>query len=675
MRTVSCPGCREPLTINPSAGPVIECEHCGKKIRLTPAKPAPEMSSISSKPAASSKPAPTKSSENAKPKTSAAFSANPPAKSANSIRVVEDDEEDEDDDAPRRKKKKKKKSTSPWYWVGIGVAGLFVIVAVGALVMKLTSRSSLGPADAAQIAKLPDRPPAKEPLTLDPALKELAEKNEADEAAAEKGQGKKKGPQAGPQAVKPRYSSADFQPLPNNPITIVGENIGFDVPDFDPAAHEKKMAAWREFTRRTLLDDYEKVGRRDPKWDDDVRAALKGAVEMFSEFYNSKSNYHTMRGSLQRAVDAGCDDPLVKYLYARSLRAKGADNATVAPVYIEAGRAFEKSKYSAYRRAVGMRLAAENLPLENSSPENIQKAFEMFQRALLVAAKVRQDGLSDEVKIRDFWREQVGAAVSAYWSSGKDIPTVLKWVDGISRQIPELRPALLESKSQLWRMYGWQARGSGTADTVTEEGWRLFGERLLESKKCLEQAYKLDPMDGNVCASMIVVCKALGKGDHEETRLWFDRAMKANPGNYDACSNLLDYLEPKWHGSREVLVGFGRSCLRSNNWPSKIPLLIAEAHLRAIGSAPLSEWARYTHTDQVRDDINSAYEEYLKREPEDDIERAKYAAFCYQTGQLRKCSEQFQRVGDGLFGNNLFTLEALERMRERSYRAFPPKSK
>ena len=43
---------------------------------------------------------------------------------------------------------------------------------------------------------------------------------------------------------------------------------------------------------------------------------------------------------------------------------------------------------------------------------------------------------------------------------------------------------------------------------------------------------------------------------------WFRRAMKADPGNYSACSSKLYYLEPKWHGSEEEMLAFGASAWR-----------------------------------------------------------------------------------------------------------------
>ncbi len=39
-----------------------------------------------------------------------------------------------------------------------------------------------------------------------------------------------------------------------------------------------------------------------------------------------------------------------------------------------------------------------------------------------------------------------------------------------------------------WTGYAWRARGTGWASSVTEEGWRLMGERLAEAERILNEA-------------------------------------------------------------------------------------------------------------------------------------------------------------------------------------------
>src|SRR6266496_1076957 len=73
-----------------------------------------------------------------------------------------------------------------------------------------------------------------------------------------------------------------------------------------------------KWNQATLLDAYEQFGRKNAKWDAKAREAL-------SEFANVRSGKALepeLRAELvgdyaKEAVDRGCDDPLVRYLYCR----------------------------------------------------------------------------------------------------------------------------------------------------------------------------------------------------------------------------------------------------------------------------------------------------------------------------------------------------------------------
>lgn len=98
-------------------------------------------------------------------------------------------------------------------------------------------------------------------------------------------------------------------------------------------------------------------------------------------------------------------------------------------------------------------------------------------------------------------------------------PTTQDWEDHLNRlkrwvsENPEsitARIALAES----YLGYAWDARGDGTADTVSENGWQLFGQRAEEARNI--SAESLDPeaqVSGVVCGHGISVPRpGLGPG-------------------------------------------------------------------------------------------------------------------------------------------------------------------
>ncbi|HEY5793087.1 MAG TPA: type II CAAX endopeptidase family protein, partial [Chthoniobacterales bacterium] len=95
--------------------------------------------------------------------------------------------------------------------------------------------------------------------------------------------------------------------------------------------------------------------------------------------------------------------------------------------------------------------------------------------------------------------------------------------------------------------YAWRARGSGWADSVTEEGWRLFGERLDQAADVASRAKELpEKCPGLVHAAQKV---ALGQGwDRAEYFDMVDPAIAAEPTFGSYYTSACYYLFPRWYG-------------------------------------------------------------------------------------------------------------------------------
>ena len=59
--------------------------------------------------------------------------------------------------------------------------------------------------------------------------------------------------------------------------------------------------------------------------------------------------------------------------------------------------------------------------------------------------------------------------------------------------------------------------------------------------------------------------------------VWFNRAMALDTNNFDACMSKMQFLYPRWNGSREDMIAFGRECVASTKWGGGVPLTLAEA--------------------------------------------------------------------------------------------------
>lgn len=93
----------------------------------------------------------------------------------------------------------------------------------------------------------------------------------------------------------------------------------------------------------------------------------------------------------------------------------------------------------------------------------------------------------------------------------------------------------------------WNARGSGWANTVTEEGWRLMAERLARAKEVLDRANTLEEK----CPGWYAVAQsvALGQGwDRDKYMSMVDEAIGKEPTYGQYYTNACYWLLPRWHG-------------------------------------------------------------------------------------------------------------------------------
>jgi tetratricopeptide (TPR) repeat protein len=101
--------------------------------------------------------------------------------------------------------------------------------------------------------------------------------------------------------------------------------------------------------------------------------------------------------------------------------------------------------------------------------------------------------------------------------------------------------------AELYLDYGSFARGTGTADTVSESQWNQLNTRSAQGKAVLLEASSLKEKDPAWYYDMQVI--ALDEGwDKEKARELFDQATAFEPDYYHFYRQYANYLLPRWYG-------------------------------------------------------------------------------------------------------------------------------
>ncbi|WP_422929354.1 hypothetical protein [Singulisphaera sp. PoT] len=415
----------------------------------------------------------------------------------------------------------------------------------------------------------------------------------------------------------------------------------------DPEAIKKRRDDMLAWNRRTLGEAYEKVGKKDPRWDEPARKAFDLAARHFSLTVDPQVTYDEIYKGARAAVDAGCDDPLLAYVYART---SVGENYPGEEELIRRAQAAAKglaaSQYPAFRRAVALRFSGEMaLAGQNPSEENREAARRDFDAAL---ALIEESVAKDEHNA--FWEANWDSTlldlIRGHRTLGAPPVEAYNIVDAGLERVAGAKYLRLLLRGKFWLTFGWEARTIAFAPDVPKGGFETMEKRLAIAKKALKEAWEVEPDSIEVPQCLMEIDKGVG-GDRETMELWFDRAIKANGDDRMICFSKLDWLDPKWHGTAEEMIAFGRACRDTKNSRTGITLLVADAHYR-LSTMLGNEKSKYLAMPEVWADISSVYDEYLKHHPTDDLARSKYATFCYESGHYRQAEVQYVILGDRL---------------------------
>ena len=336
----------------------------------------------------------------------------------------------------------------------------------------------------------------------------------------------------------------------------------------DIAKMEKHRSGWLEWNRRTTVGAYDKAGNKDPKWDKQARESLEYAARMFCAYRYPAGAYDELRKLTKAAIDAGCNDPLVVHLYNRSL---GGLKYPATAEMRKGAKALGNSRYPAFRRGAHA-LSADVAEDRPSGPADVDAVLAVLPESLV----------SDERN--EFWEDRwfraYSSLIKGYRKTGLSATAAYGRIDAELAKVPELNVLRLQVRGQFWEDYGWEARTQAFAPDVPAEGAVAFEKRLAEARKAFDEAWRLRPDDYRTALARLEIEKSIGGGDRQAMELWFDRAMKADGDGRAACWTKLDWLDPKWYGTPEEMLAFGKACRDTKNWWAGITLLDCDAHFR-----------------------------------------------------------------------------------------------
>jgi len=443
---------------------------------------------------------------------------------------------------------------------------------------------------------------------------------------------------------------------PESAIVQIGHDHYDPIPQ-DQGQLERLRRERIEYVRALYRESFDKLGKRDPRWDEPANQAVDAATRFFSGEPVPLTDVHA---PAKTAVEVGCDDPLILHLYARSSYGTSYPSLNDADErWTQAMNAMLASAYPAeIRLSACVRAGEARLNIKEAGTKRRIEARDFFTKALAQMPEVMAS--DTRFAARNDWYDHLRTIRRRLVATGLSLPQAYQRIDDMFAEKPDRRAQRLIQQGCCLIDDAWESRGGAPAVAVTQKGFEGFAKSLVKARAVMEEAWTLDPADAKSATLMIQVEIGLGQG-RQEMEKWFDRAMRADSDNELACRLKLDWLDPKWHGSLDDLVNFGRACRDTQNWSSGIPLLLTEAHYRVSRMT-----GRHYSKPAVADELMSMYEEYLRHKPDNNYVRCEFAGIANWCNRHDVAVREFKILGDQLVDTEWFPKGALEAVREES---------
>jgi len=317
------------------------------------------------------------------------------------------------------------------------------------------------------------------------------------------------------------------------------------------------MVAWGE---EMMVRPYLEHGRRNPAWDDAALQLIRGSA--LDVGGSSKCpDREEQRATALQLRRAGCDDPWVQLLIHR-LYPHNPDNREASE---RAAEAIAQGGYGPFPLWLARTEVIRATRLV--SPKECEPLMPGCLEALQQALTLRPLTLDDYRIWCHLLYSEPGDSLLEQDSIA--VCRVIESIDGIEEWFYRTIRGLAQIE------LAWLARGSGWSNTVSENQWKRFHEHLAIGRTELERACELAPAQPEPARSLMTV--HLGSAGIDEMRAAFDHAISGHFDYFPAYRTLRQGLMPRWFGSEEALLAFGRACLATERFETGVPLQMLRA--------------------------------------------------------------------------------------------------
>jgi hypothetical protein len=412
---------------------------------------------------------------------------------------------------------------------------------------------------------------------------------------------------------------------------------------FDAAKAKKVLEARRSATLANTLDAYKSVGKQKAAWDKFVERAMRDQVEgMHGPTWDRVVAGARAKEWIAIAVEAGCDDPMVRYLHAKLASGPSEESDSRNATLEEAVKALAASKYPDLLKIDAWLSLISAWRETKRSQDLTQDEQKIIAAALDEALKLLAKACANR---KPNQRDELIQLCQLVYKHGQKAGERKKWFDRLRNDLfgtLERNDLIAHVVTGMFLVeYAWEARGTGPGAKLTPAQVDAFRERLKDAQEHLTRAWELDNECSAAAMEMIQVCMG-ANNDRDEMETWLRRAITADPLNFKAFEAKMLYLHPKWHGSEKDMLEFGRQILKAGQWDYAHPMIALTVYFDLIGSRRAPAYFRQ-HPD-IWKQVETIIEEIRKRYPMSPIGASTYLFVAWLSERNAKQASEYVKA-------------------------------
>ncbi len=397
----------------------------------------------------------------------------------------------------------------------------------------------------------------------------------------------------------------------------------------------------RLFRERQWLEGYEERGQRDHPADAQGVRLIREWIEMnFGERTNATTvtpaSLAELAGKVARTVGMG--DPLLLTVAAQTVTSAEEKRDLLE----RALRGFPDSKHRAYPRlnAAITLLASYNYAAEHR---------ELFQVAGDALRECLQDG-----SIRPDDQPEIAETLVHGWASdwfNRGRPIVIGMVGSAGPDFGWLQHVLA---GEHFHSEAWRIRGSGFANSVSEQGWKGFADNLAAARTNFTAAWQARPDWPLAAAAMVKV--SMGDQGVDEMRRWFDRAVQAQVDHREAWNSMRWGLRPRWFGDPDSMLAFGRRAVETRRFDTDVPRKFFDSVRDVEEELKIPAGEHLYGREDIWPQMKTLYEGYISEPAQArwaDGWRSSYGVVAYFAGHYDTARAQLEKLNWQPYEGNL----------------------